>query len=392
MQVSSKFKSSHRLQYRFGYIRNGKRVLLTPWRSNLILDSGLDKMAGVYTQECWGFCLFGDQVAPTPVERSSGAITFTVASMACTASGSFFLPSDVGRLIKFDDVSGQEFYITAYTSNVLVTLSAVPATPISLETGKIWYVNQTALESFYSATNNYGLNGGDNSTSILDNVITCQRTFIGAAVGGTVTLTEIGFSNTGSNSNIFDRDIITGGVTLLLGDQPLAIAQLITSYDPHVLQTPGNIATGFDSSGEIIISALDYTTGGVISIVNSNGSTGSNLTCSLEPSFATPIVPILGSFSMPSFTNNTSGPNYGFNAPTSNNLASYVNGTFKRNCTSAFGLSIVNGTIYGIYWAYSLGGAALAAVTQKFTTPFVKTNAQTLSLTVEKSWQRILFN
>lgn len=382
-----KLSSRHTFRYRFGFIRNGVRTLVTPWRENLILDSGLNKFATVKGATCWNTCLFGNQVSPDPVKRNSGAITFTTVGTACTASGGFFVAQDVGRLIKFDDAGGQERYITAFTSSTLVTLGVAPSPDIAGDTATIWYVNQTALQSLFATTSTYGSNGGDNGTSVVGNVITQKRTFVGAAVGAPVSLTEIGFNNSTSNVLLFDRDIIVGGVGLITGDQPTAIAELISTWEPDTSTAVGNVGTGFDSSGDMIISGLSALTGETVQIVGTNGvASGAGV---LEPSSSQGLSPITATFTLPAFSNGAGPALVGpYNGNTT--LAGYSNGTFFRDCSISYGITEANGTLYGVGMIYNAGFQACWM--QKYTTPFTKLNTQTLVMTTRKSWQRVLVN
>lgn len=376
-------------RYKLGYVRNGVTYFTHDWRNNLILDSGLNKIATVVTQDCWNTCLFGDQVGPTPVQRNSGAVTFTTVGTACVSSAGFFVAQDVGRLIKFDDTDGQERYITAFTDSTHVTLGVAPSPAIVAQTATVWYVNETALDSLYSSTGNYQQNAGDNETTAVSNVVTYKRTFIGAAISGSpVTLTEIGFNNSGTNASIFDRDIIVGGITLAIGDQPLAIAELIVTFSPAVSTAVGNVATGYDSSGDMIISGLDIVSAlGALSFVEVTGSTNANSNC-YEPSEQyNGMRAILATFTLPAFSNGT-GPFIGGTKQTNQSLGSYSAGNFFRDLLGDYDVSTANGTIYG--FCLQSGGSAVWV--QKLTTPFTKLSTQTLTVVFRRSWQRILQN
>ncbi len=387
--------SGAKFSYKFGYRRNGVDYWPLPEVANLILDSGLNKIASNAWQTCWEYCLFGNQVSPEPVQRTSGAITFTVVGTTCTASGNFFVSQDTGRLIKFNDVNGQEFYLT-YVSATVATLSGTPSPGIVAETGKIWYVNQTALQSLYSTTNAYDSAGGANGTSAIDNVVTYKRTFVGGAVsGGPITFTEIGFSNSGSNANIFDRDIITGGITLVDGDIPLAVATLIITFGTTTQDAVGNVATGYDSSGTKVISGMRYATsvGSLIGFVNGNGTTGgSPSNDQWEPAFAASaqFYCLMADFTLPAFSNGLGvSLGSGTGGDVAATIASYSNGSFYRDCVFAFSISAANGLIYGFGQGVNPG---LLVWMLKLTTPFTKLSSQTLTFTFRKTWQRILLN
>lgn len=379
-----KFSSNYVFRYRVGFIRDGVRQLL-PWKNNLILDSGLDQIGTILAATCFNSCLFGDQVSPTPVSRNSGAVTFTTVGTACTASGGFFVAQDVGRLIKFDDTDGQERYITNFTSSTLVTLGVAPSPAIVAQTATVWYVNQTALESLYATTQTYGSAGGDNGTTWSGAVRTMKRTFTGNPISGSpVTLTEIGFNSSTSNSNIFDRDIIVGGIGLIPGDIPLAIAELVQTFTPSTPLSVGNSATGYNNSGTVQFCDTINDLSSVNSAGNTQGSGGS-----IEPPtnsagglLATNLV-----WTFPAF-NGTQAPVTG-STPSSLSIDSYTPGSFFRDKNGVYSISTANGPITGFNF---LTGAGTFSWGHLLTTPFTKTSSQSLSVTLRYTWQRILQN
>lgn len=375
-------------RYKFGYRRNGIDFFPNDFRDNLILDSGLDKVASVAWQSCWFTMLLGNQVSPTPIQRGSGSVTVSQTANTLTASGSFFQSSDVGRLFKFD--SGNEIYITAFTSSTVVTCGG-PSNTVASSPGTIWYVNETALDHFYVATTGILSGGSNNGTSAIGNVVTYKRTFLGSAItGSSVTLTEIGFSDSTTNANLFDRDIIPGGITLLVGDQPLAVAQLIMTITPDTSVSVGNVGTGIDTSGNAILSGLNFNDPlGAISYVDTSGVTSSIGNNFLEPSQAGAYAfgAITATFTLPGFSNGV-GPSYTATSAVSPSLQAYSSGNFYRDFNFSFGTSLIVGNIYG----YLLGPVNQAGWVQKFTTPFAKLNTQTLTGTIRRSWQRILTN
>lgn len=383
-------------RYKLGVRRNGQDIWLKDWRNNLILDSGLDKMSGRRFNDCWFTCLFGNQVAPMPVSRDSLTIIFNTSGATCSASGSFFQSADVGRLIKFDDVAGTEAYITSFTDSTHVGLSLTPSPAIVSQTATIWYVNETALQSLYATTSTYDQTGGANGTSAIANVITYKRTFLGAAVGGNVTLTEIGFSDSTTNSDLFDRDIITGGIALVTGDQPLAVAELILTMGPAVSTPVGNVATGFDSSGDCIISGLAYNNAGQGAIVpiltNGNTATGAGY---LEPtsggSFSNNISLYNTSQAVVAFDNGNGTAITGFADSDSVTLGPYSSGTFFRDRIYVFGVTTGNSpNIYGIFMRNAGTGGTVFQLA--LTASFAKLSTQVLTVALRASWQRILMN
>jgi hypothetical protein len=251
--LAPKIESKALFRYRVGYIRDGIRHITSQWRNNLIQDAGLDKMASTAYCDCFSTCLFGNNVSPVAVQRNSGVVTFTQASNVITASGGFFVAQDVGRLFKWGAGSaGTEAYITAYSSATQVTVAASPDVAVG-EVGTVWYVKTPQLSTLLQSTSTYGSTGGDNGTSVVGSTITMKRTYTGSAVGSATTLTEVGFSNSASNSNIFDRDIIPGGVALLTGDIPLAVAELIVTFSPSTSTGQSNVGTGCNTTGNFVI-------------------------------------------------------------------------------------------------------------------------------------------
>jgi hypothetical protein len=372
-------------KYRVGVLRNNQKKFLTDWRANLILDSGLDKQAAVRTASCFGYVLLGNQVSPDPVRRDSSPITFTVSGTTCTASGSFFLSTDTGRLIKFNNVGGDERYLT-YVNSTTATLSSTAT--VSGVTATIWYVNQTSLQSFVVAYNSYSTTGGGNGSSITGNVSTRKRTFIGTPLAGPYTFTEIGFNDSSSNTNLFDRDIIPGGVSLLTGDQVIVECSLITTFTPDSARSVGNVATGFDSSGQCIITGILNTTfDDGISYVKTNGSS-TNQGSVMDPYGSIGFVGITASFSLPSFGNGDgSNPLSQSVGATSSTVTPYVNGTFYKDIVTTWSAGVATGTFYGINIVSSK-----CFFIQEFTAPLNILSTQSLSLTFRKTWQRTLVN
>lgn len=376
---------SNVFRYKFGFIRGGKTVMVTDWKNNLILDSGLDLMGTNAFASVFQNALLGDQVSPTPTSRNSGSVTFTTVGTTCTASGGFFVAQDVGRLIKFDDTDGQERYITGFTSSTVITLGSAPSPAITAQTASVWYVNQTALESLYSTTTTYSAAGGANGTSWIGDTRTMKRTFTFPAISGApVTLTEIGFNINTSNSNLFDRDIIVGGIGLIIGDIPLAVTELIQTFSPIVPTSQGNVATGYDSSGQYqLCDAIQE----LASVNGSGGTTGSGALDANTNSMGNMGLTTVA-FSFPAF--NTNFAPGGFLGPDALSIAGYTSGSFFRDKTCSFSIAAGNGTIAGII--YITGGAASTSWAYKFTSTFVKSASQSLDLTCRWSWQRILQN
>lgn len=389
-------KTSNVFRYRAGFVRDGKRHWITPWRDNLIQDAGMNKIgsSSLAWVQCFGTCLFGNNVSPSPIQRAPGIVTFTQTGTTITASGNFFLNTDTGALFKWGTgTGGVEGYIT-YVNATTVTYSVSQTVAVPTP-GTIWFVNTPALSTLYATTSTYGSNGGDNSSSIVGNVVTHKRTFVGAAVAGPVTLTEIGFNDTTSNSNLFDRDIITGGVALTTGDQPLAVCQLIQTFTPTTSTAASNVGTGCDSTGNFLIEWLQDPSASSLAVgsVATNGNSNVGGVPYLEPYVSNVGGAIVGaSLTLQSFSTSSGTLRTGQTViPT---LIGYVAGSFNRDKRYSLSISQANGTIQGVTLTPGGSGATSfnCGLTQKFTTPFTKSSSQTLVIDFNYAWARTLTN
>jgi hypothetical protein len=372
-----------------------------PWVSNMIPDCGINNLFNG-TELCNAFLYLevGNGVSPTPVRRDTGSTTLTQVATTVTASGNFFTSADVGRLIKYNDGPGTEVYITGYTSGTVVTVgTSASIGPIN---ATIWYVNRTTLDSWVSnmGGNTYSGTGGDNGSTVSGNTITMFRKIIGGACTSPTTLTEIAFNNANNVTNCFDLDIITGGVAVIVGDQAVATCQLTVSYSGTTPSAVGNVATGYDSSGSVQIesfgfSGLPSATNAAIDLVKADGSSSSDASRFAEPGNTTPFGIALATFTQATFSNTTFpatvtnvniAGTQGFGA-----LVAYSNGSFRRDTYYQFNLGSFAGTIYGLLFMQSNGNNQRWG-SLKFTTPFTKSNSQTLDFTVRKSLLRVLVN
>lgn len=380
-------------RWKMGYRRGGvDHWLPMEFRDNLITDSGLDKVGTVSWADCFNYCLFSATVSPTPVSRAGGGVTFSQTGTTITASGSFFVSGDTGRLLKYGTgTGGAEVYLT-YVNATTATASA-SGTVAAGTAGTVWYVNETALPSLLQATNTYDSTGGACFTSWAGNVCTAQRTYVGSALGAPSTLTQIGFNNSGANSNIFDFDVITGGVPLITGDQPLAVAQLIRTYEPDTSTTAPNVGTGCNTEGDCQLQYMGvpgFVSESYSSVQTSGNSQGGDMQAGDYKGGVRTATFSLGAF------NNASGNSPSNVVSNTYSRTAYSNGNFYRDCVTSFSTSQANGSIYGLILGASTGGGSVNNVNELFTvlfdTPFTKTSAQTFAFTVRISWQRILTN
>lgn len=374
--MKNNLASSAELHYTLSVFRDGKEIKRLPKSKNLILDSGLDKIgtASNFWAVAFEYMLLGVQASPTPVRRDSGAITLSQSGTTITASSSFFVASDTGRLLKYNDIDGTEVYLT-YVSATQATASVSKS--VSSVNGTIWYVNQTALESFSNAANTYSTDGGANGTTWSSGTQTLKRTIIGRSEPSDITYTEIGFNSTSSNSNIFDRDVITGGLSLLAGDQVRCTVQVIVTWSPITPASISNVGTGLDTTGNAQLESglrLPY----VASAGYSQGEIGPT---------SSYIAVLSNGASFVTFSTSTeSSSNAYYNKAST--VSSYTNGTFYRSHSAVIDVNNANTTLCG----FSLGYGGSRSFTTIFNSTFTKTSAQTLSITFRWVWGRTLTN
>lgn len=391
-----KITSEAKLRYKFERIRDGKLIKSKWSKFHLITDAGLDKVASNSWLACVSTPIIGEGVSPTAIRRDSGGITFTQAGTTLTASAGFFSAADVGRLFKWGTgTAGNEIYITGFTSTTIVTVgtSATVGTP---EIGTIWYVNtallQTPITGLTWTKNNDALENFSTAGTSGDTcTVTNQTVFYSSALAGPKTVSEIAFSHNNTNSNVFDRDLVTPTVALLTADQAKITLQLIIKWSPITDVAVGNVATGYDSSGNVRLESLGMSNLTGISHWSSSGGISGGGNMVLEPVCS----------AVPFGVRSTNTAFQAFNAITPNNTgtflgnktgttASYGTGNRYIDSSVTFSISEVNGTLYDVSIGNSPSGGSLFR--QKFTASFTKLSTQTLAFTFRKSWSRTLTN
>jgi hypothetical protein len=378
------------LRYKIEVVRNGKVVKSLPFRDYMITDSGLDSVGTKNWLPMLNYPLLGENGSPTPVRRDSGSITFTQAGTTITASSGFFVAGDTGRLFKWGTgETGAEVYLT-YVSATQATASA-SATVSSPTIGTIWYVNTNTLLTFITGLTWSRLtNASENftSTAVVGDTVTVthQQTVYSSAFVANKTITEIAFNDTNANTAVFDRDIITPSVALLIGDQAKIICQLISRYSSVTPVAVGNVATGYDSSGQFQIESLAINNTLGIDSYNSGGSYGwgggGKL---LEPANSSNSIvhAVQSAITLQAYNDTTQTSRTSVQATVVQQ--SYGTGNRYRDYIGTFTIEQANGNIYGV-------SAGQGFVTLKFTTTLVKTSAQVLTFTFRKSWSRVLTN
>ncbi len=401
------FNTAYALAYKLDIIRKGKIIPATDWRQYMITDAGLDAVGALSTStgsmlQFLSAAVLGTGTA-VPVRRDSNPITFTQSGTTLTASSSFFSASDVGRLFKWGTgSSGNEIYITAFTSTTQVTVgtSATVTTP---SIGTIWYVNSSALVTpIAGLTYTNEANSGTNSSSVAGSVCTITQTkvIVSSALASPATVTEIGFNTSYTNSALFDRDVVSPSVGLLAGDQARVTVQMIRNLSPVTSQAAANVGTGCDTTGTFYIEGLDFgNNGSEISYFVTTGDPGNGQAGGgakmLEPCKSGNLGLITANFTPGTFTVSGNGVNK-THFCVAGTVLSYGSGTYRRGVRGTWSISQANGTIYGI-GINSTGSVGTSTTSRlnlfwKFNTPFTKSSSQTVTATIDRYWSRVLIN
>lgn len=359
----------------------GRKVSRWNRRRNLILDSGLDRVATMAWAAIFTHAVIG--TGTTPTKRDSGAVTFTRSGAVVTASAGFFVADDVGRLLKLD--SGEEMYVTAYTSATEVTVSTSGA--LDASEGTIWYVNQTGLTAETKRTNTYDTSGGANGTTFAGNAATMKRTFMFSAEAATVTYREIGWSHTATaGNNLFGRDLLAGaGVTLTAGQILKVVVELSITFGPQPAAAWSPVISGWTQSGQIAWEQFQQfpvqDNGGVPGGGQDAMGMHANKSVALAISSAALAAFSNGNTSYPAISQNTVVP------------AAYVLGSFYRTWTTTFGVVQGNSAaIRSIIIGAATGSNILSGVRVLLAAAETKDSDHTLSVTFAFSWGRILVN
>jgi hypothetical protein len=204
-------------------VENGNVVKESPWINNLILDSGLDRLATERWRDqlTYAVCGTGTEVtkedvtgtysqAGTTVTRASGARDFTI--------------NDEGRLIRWD--SGEEAKVVTFTSATTVTVDR--SQTVVADDVIIYRVDQIGMGTETQRSNTYAVyTDPDLVTLSCDNIadsgtatVLFRRTFDFPEEVGDVTYTEIGFSSqAGAGNNLWSRIFLVPDQEVLTGQQ-----------------------------------------------------------------------------------------------------------------------------------------------------------------------------
>jgi hypothetical protein len=242
-----------------------------PWEKNLILDQGLNGMAGsAGVSGCrgnpagWFSNLFvGSGTNPNAV--TSGAVTFTqnngggLAGTILAASAPIFTAGMVGQLFKWGTgTGGVETYILTFSDNQHVTVdtSALITVPA---VGTIWNVTQTTLQTPLHSAGSYQTLSGNCGSTQSGNTMTHQRYFIVPQQALVYTVNEIGYNAASVGTaagNCCGRFVLSSSDVVANTQYYLVIMQVQVSYTPSSPAASPNVGTNINVAGTIMVETL----------------------------------------------------------------------------------------------------------------------------------------
>ncbi len=372
------------MRYQLSVINaDGSIAFALPPKNNLILDTGLDLPASYVWASLTAFARVG--TGTTPVKRDSGAITFSRTGTTVTASANFFESADVGRLLKFD--SGEEMYITAFTDAQTVTVDT--SGTLGASEGTIWYVNQTVLVAQTKSTSTYGTDSGDNGTTYHagSTAYIFKRTYLFSVESSPVTYNEIGWAPT-SSGNLFGRDIISGGISLVSGQQLKVVVELTVRMRPNTATAYTNVITGWTQDGQCSIEWV----GGCFASVLSNGNvigSGSALDAVDGGGGRISLSTLSSALISPTESDPGSESNIAIKGVS---LSTYTTGSRQRDKYCTFSISEGNSTNIRSLILGIMSGTNKRAFRVLLNANETKDSDHTLELRFRITWTRILVN
>ncbi len=232
----------------------------SPWQKNLILDNGLNALAGstnaTYLANLTAACRIGSSNQSN--STTNGAITFTQVAFTIQASGAFFTAPMVGQLFKYGSgTGGAEYYITAVNvglNQATVDTSATVAVPTA---GTVWAVNQTTLVTPLLNSINYESTAGSCQTTFSANQLTHKRTYNFAPQPGTINVNEIGYFSGTAGTTVFGR-LVLGSTDVVPNTSFYQVVLSVTvTFSPGAPAAVANVGTNIDTSGNAMLECIN---------------------------------------------------------------------------------------------------------------------------------------
>lgn len=217
-------------------LQDGVVVREFPEQENLILDQGLNNIATQRWADQLAYCVAGTGSTPTK-DVPTGTYSQSGTTVTRQTGSVDFAAGDVGKLLRFS--TGEEAYITAFTSATQVTVSV--SRTVATTTIILFRVAQVGLATEVERSNTYPSFTLPDTTLSQDTIINSgagtfkmRRTYDFAVRGSNINYTEIGISpSSGAGNNLFSRLLLSGAVTVLTGQQ-LRVQYELVLYSPDI--------------------------------------------------------------------------------------------------------------------------------------------------------------
>ena len=412
ISVRSSFGMRNRFKCQVVDKASGKVVRETPWKSNLILDQGLDNVATVLFADLFLYCAAGS--GTTPVEEDSGATvgTSTGTTLNTTGGSYSFSAGNVGDLIRFD--TGEEAYIAGYTGANQVTLDVDPG--VTSQPFTVYDVDAVGLATEEDRSNTY-LTSSPNCDSVLNGSdLELTRTYDFSSPGSNTTYNELGWSDSASTgNNLNSKAIISGGVAITTSQQLRVVYTFIITISPTTATAKTTTISGWPVSPALtqdgdeqwqvpLLSAVSSLSGATSSTGSAGLGGASDSTPggrAMEPSTVGSDTDGVGIFISPSGTAHNSfaadGPDRGTNATAkAATVASYTPGNFYIDKSVEFAVGEANRADFrsigiGRYRSASSDepfDADCQGLVMIYDEAQTKADTHTLSVNFRTSWQR----
>lgn len=231
--------------------KTGRVVETRPWQKNLILDSGLDRIATETWASQLSYGVAGTGNTPTKdIPDEGDEFDQSGTTITRTTGTRDFSADDIGKLIRWS--SGEEAYITAYTSATVVTADR-SQTVAAGEVDALYRVAQTGLTTETKRTSTQPEFDDEDDDLPAKHVrvdadagtITFRVTRDFSEEASPVNYTEVGVSSqSGSGNNLFSRMLLAGAVTVGTGQLLRLKYELTIAVSGHAEETQETVDGG----------------------------------------------------------------------------------------------------------------------------------------------------
>lgn len=230
-----------------------KRSGFTP---NLVFDVGLNYLANGSAGFASMFqtCRIGSGTNPNSV--ASGAVTFTQTAFAITASIiGWFTANNVvaGSVFKYGSgTGGAESTIISIDGTGTIATVSVSATVTTPTVATVWFVTQTSLQTLLFTSNTYDTSTGANTTAIVSNTITIQRTIVFPVQASLYTVNEIGYNSQNFGTGVLGRIVLPSSDVVSPTQFYVVVIVMTFTVSPSAPLAVANIGTNFNTAGSFM--------------------------------------------------------------------------------------------------------------------------------------------